>query len=89
MREDDSSRGERSQATKPTPIAPVDLPLVDLDSPNATWRVVLLPLGITPRSPRLVSEHGTEVEALDAAVRVAAGLAGWSVDVLAPMPCKV
>lgn len=72
-----------------TPIAPADLPLMDLDAPGGSWRVVLVPLGITPRSPRLVSEHGTEAEALDAAVRMAAGLVGWSVDVLAPLPCEV
>lgn len=75
-------------ANLPTP-SPADLPLVDLDAPGESWRVVLVPLGITPRRPRLVSEHETEGDALDAAVRMAASVVGWSVDVLAPLPCEV
>lgn len=73
----------------PAALDPAELPIADLDGPDESWRVVLIPLGITPRRPRLLCEHPTEAEALGAAVRAAAAILGWSVDVLPPAPHEV
>lgn len=73
---------------KPDTLSPADLSLVNLDASGESWRVVLIPLGITPRSPRLVIEHASEADALDAALRTAAGIVGWSVDVQPPVACE-